>query len=121
MSRPGPDRAVRGARRKKRTASSEPSPPAVGRAARSSGSSAPPFLVAGVGASAGGLEAFSGLLRAIPADTPLALIMVQHLARDQRSILPELLSHTSALTVVAASDGCAIQPAHVYVIPPDRR
>lgn len=121
MSRPRPDRAARAVRGKKRASAPEPSPPSGARAPRSSGSSAPPFLVAGVGASAGGLEAFSGLLRAIPADTPLALIMVQHLARDQRSILPELLSHASALTVVAASDGCAIQPAHVYVIPPDRR
>jgi two-component system CheB/CheR fusion protein len=96
-------------------------PPDGARPAQASGSSAPPFLVAGVGASAGGLEAFSGLLRTIPAGTPLALIMVQHLARDQPSILPELLSHASALTVVPAADGCAIEPAHAYVIPPDRR
>jgi len=86
-----------------------------------SASTAPPFLVAGIGASAGGLEAISGLLRPIPGDAPLALIVVQHLARDQPSILPELLAHTASLTVVSARDRCAIEPAHVYVIPPDRR
>ncbi|MES1171946.1 MAG: chemotaxis protein CheB, partial [Bacteroidota bacterium] len=82
---------------------------------------APPFLVAAVGASAGGLEAFSRLLAAIPGDSPLALVIVQHLARDQRSILPELLVKTTALTVVLAEDGQKIEPRHVYVIPVDAR
>jgi len=89
--------------------------------AAASSSHAPPFLVAAVGASAGGLEAFSSLLRAVPADTPLAFVLVQHLARDQRSILPELLGNVTAMTVVAARDELAIEPRHVYVIPPDAR
>jgi len=82
---------------------------------------APPFLVAAVGASAGGLEAFSALLRAIPADAPLALILVQHLARDQRSILPELLGNVTTMKVVTARNERAVEPRHVYVIPPDAR
>ena len=89
--------------------------------AKTAGSAAPPFLVAAVGASAGGLEAFTALLRAIPGEVPLALILVQHLAHDQPSILPELLGKVTALEVLPARDGCAIQPRHVYVIPPDAR
>ena len=84
-------------------------------------SSAPPFLVAAIGASAGGLEAFSSLLRAIPAEAPLALILVQHLARDQRSILPELLGHVTKLDVLTARDHHKLEPGYVYVIPPDAR
>ncbi|HXU81097.1 MAG TPA: chemotaxis protein CheB, partial [Polyangia bacterium] len=79
------------------------------------------FLVVGVGASAGGLEAFSTLLRGIPQDTPIALVFVQHLAADHRSLLPELLGAVSAFPVEQARDGVAIRPGHVYVIPPDAR
>src|SRR6185503_11430524 len=89
--------------------------------AKAAPSGAPPFLVAAVGASAGGLEAFTSLLRAIPGEVPLALIFVQHLAHDQPSILPELLRKATALEVLVAEDGCALQPRHVYVIPPDAR
>jgi two-component system, chemotaxis family, CheB/CheR fusion protein len=84
-------------------------------------SRAPPFLVAAVGASAGGLEAFSSLVRGISGDAPLALILVQHLARDQHSILPELLQNATKLKVLPARDGQKIEPRHAYVIPPDAR
>jgi two-component system CheB/CheR fusion protein len=87
--------------------------------AEASASAAPPFLVAGVGASAGGLEAFSLILRPIPADAPLALVLVQHLARDHQSLLAELLATKTALVVAEARDNQLIQPGHVYVIPPD--
>jgi two-component system CheB/CheR fusion protein len=79
----------------------------------------PPFLVVGVGASAGGLEAFSRILHPISAEAPLALVLVQHLSRDHRSLLPELLAAKTELTVVEAQDGQLIQPGHVYVIRPD--
>src|SRR5882724_7731504 len=80
-------------------------------------SAGPSFLVAAVGASAGGLEAFTRLLRAIPADAPLALVLVQHLARDQHSLLPEILARRTALSVVEARDELLIEPGHAYVIP----
>lgn len=89
-------------------------PPTV----KPSASAAPPFLVAGVGASAGGLEAFSLILRPIPADAPLALVLVQHLARDHQSMLAELLAAKTALAVTEAHDDQLMQPGHVYVIPP---
>ena len=82
-------------------------------------SAAPPFLVAGVGASAGGLDAFSLILRPIPKDAPLALVLVQHLARDHQSLLAELLAAKTDLVVTEARDNHLLQPGHVYVIPPD--
>lgn len=78
----------------------------------------PGFLVVGVGASAGGLEAFTRLLSSIPAGAPLALVMVQHLARDHESILAQLLSARTALEVAEATDGDRICAGHVYVIRP---
>ncbi|HXB72651.1 MAG TPA: chemotaxis protein CheB [Candidatus Acidoferrales bacterium] len=80
-----------------------------------------PFPVAGVGASAGGLEAFTTLLRALPADTGIALVLVQHLDPNHESILPKLLSKTTTMPVHEVTDGMATQPNHVYVIPANRR
>ncbi|HTA88265.1 MAG TPA: chemotaxis protein CheB [Polyangiaceae bacterium] len=79
----------------------------------------PPFLVAAVGASAGGLEAFSRLLRRLPAEAPLALVLVQHLARDQHSMLPDILARRTPLKVTEARDGLHIESGHVYIIPAD--
>jgi two-component system CheB/CheR fusion protein len=79
----------------------------------------PPFMVAAIGASAGGLEAFSRLVAEIPADAPLALVLVQHLARDQQSLLTEILSPRTALTVVEAQDHMPIRMGHAYIIPAD--
>jgi two-component system, chemotaxis family, CheB/CheR fusion protein len=88
--------------------------------ARSQDYVTPPFLVAAVGASAGGLEAFSALLREMPRDAPLAMVLVQHMSRTQPSLLPEILAGRTALTVVQATDGVRVEAGHVYVIPPDK-
>jgi two-component system, chemotaxis family, CheB/CheR fusion protein len=79
----------------------------------------PPFLVAAVGASAGGLEAFSDLVRDIPCDAPLALVLVQHMSRTQPSLLAEILARRTALHVAQATDGVRVLSGHVYVIPPN--
>ena len=79
----------------------------------------PPFLVAAVGASAGGLEAFSKLLCDIPGDAPLAVVLVQHMDRTHASFLPEILARRTALRVVQATDEIRVEAGHVYVIPPD--
>ncbi len=79
-----------------------------------------PFPVVGVGASAGGLEAFSELLEALPADTGLALVLVQHLDPTHKSQLPEILSRSTGMPVQQAEDGMQVQPNHVYVIPPGK-
>ena len=80
----------------------------------------PPFLVAAVGASAGGLKAFSSLLRELPREAPLAIVFVQHMGRKQRSLLPEILAQRTTMQVAQAIDGDQIEAGHVYVIPPDK-
>jgi two-component system, chemotaxis family, CheB/CheR fusion protein len=75
--------------------------------------------VAGIGASAGGLEAFTPLLAHLPATTGLAFVFVQHLDHKHRSNLPEILSRVSTIPVRQATDGMPIEPNHLYVIPPD--
>ncbi len=77
----------------------------------------PPVLVVGVGASAGGFEAFSQLLGSLPPDPGLALVFVQHLSPTHRSALPQLLGGASALAVEEATDGVVLRPNRVYVTP----
>lgn len=80
----------------------------------------PPFLVAAVGASAGGLDAFSEMVRDIPHDAPLAIVLAQHLSRDRPSALAEVLDRRTALRVTQAADHIRIEPGRVYVIPPGK-
>ena len=75
--------------------------------------------VVGIGASAGGLKAISQLLEHMPGDTGMALVVVQHLDPVRESMLVELLARASALPVSEVSDGVALEPDHVYVIPPN--
>ncbi|HVE66882.1 MAG TPA: chemotaxis protein CheB, partial [Thermoanaerobaculia bacterium] len=74
--------------------------------------------VVGVGASAGGLEAFTQLLRALPADTGMAFVLVQHLAPSHASALAEILSRATTMPVTEVEDEPTVEPNHVYVIPP---
>ena len=78
-----------------------------------------PLSVVGIGASAGGLEAFEQLLRALPADLGLAYVLVQHLAPKHESMLSELLAKATAMPVVEVKEGMKVQADHVYVIPPN--
>ena len=78
-----------------------------------------PLTVVGVGASAGGLEAFSQLLAGLPPDLDMALVLVQHLAPQHESALPALLSGISPLPVIQVSEGMRVEPNRVYVIPPN--
>jgi two-component system, chemotaxis family, CheB/CheR fusion protein len=75
------------------------------------------FPVVGVGASAGGLQAFTQLLADLPTDTGMAFVFVQHLSPTHTSHLSELLAAKTAMPVVEVSDGLAVQPNHIYVIP----
>jgi two-component system, chemotaxis family, CheB/CheR fusion protein len=76
--------------------------------------------VVAVGASAGGLEAFIDLLSAIPAETGLAFVLVQHLNPRHESMLADILKRAAAIPVQQVTDGMRIERDHVYVIPPDR-
>ncbi len=75
------------------------------------------FPIVGIGASAGGLEAFTQLLSALPLDTGLAFVLIQHLDPKRESLLTALLSHSTSLPIQEARDGARIEPNHIYVIP----
>ncbi len=78
-----------------------------------------PFPVVCVGASAGGLEAFTQLLSALPTDTGMAFVLVSHLSPSHASHLAEILSRATQLPVNEVKDEPKVQPNSVYVIPPD--
>ena len=78
------------------------------------------FPIVGVGASAGGLEALTQLITALPADTGMGFVLVQHLAPTHASALTEILTRTTSMPVVEVQDDLPVEPNHIYVIPPDR-
>jgi len=77
-----------------------------------------PFPIVGIGASAGGLEAFRQLLGALPADTGMAYVLVQHLDPRHESILAALLSQSTKMPVSEVKGDVRVEPNRVYVIPP---
>jgi len=77
------------------------------------------FPIVAIGASAGGLEAFSNLLRALPAQPGLALVFIPHLDPTHESAMVELLSRTTHLPVVQAAEGMRVGVNTVYVLPPN--
>ena len=76
------------------------------------------FPIVGIGASAGGLEAFTQLLQALPVDTGMAFVLVQHLAPSHPSALAEILSRVTSMPVAEVQDAAVVARDHVYVIPP---
>jgi len=75
-------------------------------------------LIVGVGASAGGLEAFTELLSHLPGDTGLAFVLIQHLDPSHESHLTELLSKASKMPVSEVRGETRAEANHVYVIAP---
>jgi two-component system CheB/CheR fusion protein len=75
-------------------------------------------MIVAVGASAGGLEACTRLVEAIPDGNGMAFIVVQHLEPTHKSMMVDLLKSHTAMTVVEAADGLTVEPNHVYLIPP---
>src|SRR5215472_10904413 len=87
---------------------------------RSAANSSPAtFPIVAIGASAGGLEAFSNLLRALPPEPGLALVFIPHLDPTHESAMVELLSRTTLLPVHQASEGLRVSCNAVYVLPPN--
>jgi two-component system, chemotaxis family, CheB/CheR fusion protein len=78
------------------------------------------FPVVSIGASAGGLAAFTALLKALPPESGMAFVLIQHLEPKHESALTTLLSKATAMPVVEVSDGLAVKSNHVYVIPPNK-
>jgi two-component system, chemotaxis family, CheB/CheR fusion protein len=77
------------------------------------------FPVVGIGASAGGLEAFTQVLNHLPTDTGMAFVIIQHLPPEQESVLSVILGRATQMPVHEVLDGMAIAPNQVYVIPPN--
>jgi two-component system, chemotaxis family, CheB/CheR fusion protein len=77
----------------------------------------PNFPVAGIGASAGGLEAFVQLLKGLPPDTGMAFVLVQHLDPKHDSQLAGLLEKATQMPVCEAMDGLILRPNRVHVMP----
>lgn len=80
----------------------------------------PAYEIVAVAASAGGLTALSELLAPLPADFAATLVIVQHLDPRHRSLLADILSRRTVLTVKQAAEGDTLHPACVYIAPPDR-
>ncbi len=78
------------------------------------------FPVVGIGASAGGLEAFEEFFQNVPPDTGMAFVLVPHLDPTHTSMLPELLKRYTTMEVNQAADGVRVQPNRVYIIPPNK-
>src|SRR5690242_14939558 len=77
------------------------------------------FRVAGIGASAGGVEAIKLFLQHLSGQTGIAFVIVQHLSADYESNLSHLLSKETQMKVNLVNDGMKIRPNEIYVIPPD--
>ena len=75
-------------------------------------------ITVGIGASAGGLEAFKVFFECLAVDTGLSFVVIQHLATGQESMLTDILSRFTKIPVQVVKDGLIVKPDHVYVIPP---
>src|SRR5512140_350629 len=79
-----------------------------------------PAAIVGIGASAGGLEAFTRLLTALPAKTGLSFVLIQHLDPKRESVLAQILSQKTIMPVSEATDRAVLERDHVYIMPPNR-
>jgi two-component system CheB/CheR fusion protein len=84
-----------------------------------SGDSLDKFLIAAIGASAGGIEASTELISRLPINTGMAFVLIQHLDPTHQSMVADLLSRRTKMPVGEVEDGMKVERDHVYVIPPD--
>ena len=78
------------------------------------------FPIVGIGASAGGLDAFKRLLTAIPENSGMAYVLVQHLDPSHDSMLPEILQRVTKIPVHEITDDINLAPDHIYIIPENK-
>ncbi|MEH1954576.1 chemotaxis protein CheB [Nostoc sp.] len=79
------------------------------------------FPIVGIAASAGGLEAFTEVLRHLLTDTGMAFVLIQHLDPKHKSLLSEILARTTQMPVTEVQDGVTVEPNQVYIIPPNTK
>jgi len=72
-----------------------------------------------IGASAGGVEALSKLVRVLPVDLPASVFVVLHVPAESQSALPQILNRVGRLPAAHATDNEPIEPGHIYIAPPD--
>ena len=75
--------------------------------------------IVGIGASAGGLEAVTELLKHLPVDTGLGFVLVQHLDPQHESALTQILARATSMPVREITDNLPVEANHVYIIPPN--
>src|SRR5690242_13046794 len=78
------------------------------------------FPVVGLGASAGGLDAFKRLFDALPPNSGMAFVLIQHLDPKHESMMADLLAGHTPMKVLQAADGMHLHRDHAYLIPPGR-
>jgi two-component system CheB/CheR fusion protein len=80
----------------------------------------PGLYVVGVGASAGGLDALEQFFAAMPEDTGMAFVVIQHLSPDFKSVMDELLARRTRIPVLLVEDGMRVERNRIYLIPPKK-
>lgn len=78
------------------------------------------FPIAAIGASAGGLKAFSDLLGALPPGPGMAFVLVPHLAPQYKSQLADILVRSTKLPLAEVKNGDKVLPNRIYILPPNR-
>ncbi len=79
-----------------------------------------PVAVVGIGASAGGLEAFTELLKSLPGDTGMTFVFIMHLEPNHESKLSEIFSKHTSMPVLQVKNPTIIKSNHIYAIPPNK-
>jgi two-component system CheB/CheR fusion protein len=78
-----------------------------------------PSFIVGIGGSAGGLKAYTELLGSLPSHTGMAFVFIAHMSPVGKNLLAQILSRSTTMPAVQATDGMAIEANHVYVIAPN--
>jgi two-component system CheB/CheR fusion protein len=76
------------------------------------------FAIVGIGASAGGIDAFHSFFERMPVDCGMAFVLILHLPPDRKSMLPEIIRRWTAMPVIEGMDGSLIEPNCIYIPPP---
>ena len=77
-----------------------------------------PFLTVAIAASAGALEAYTGLFRSLPPDTGMSFVVIPRLVPGQTDDFVDMLGRQTAMPVSQIAEGASPEPDHVHVIPP---
>ena len=78
----------------------------------------PPTHIVGIGASAGGMAALEAFFTAMPADSGMAFVLVQHLSPDFKSLMDDLLARHTPMPIHRAENGLEVHANAIYVITP---